>query len=130
MRRCEQHGHVTAGLARQDGAKGADAVKVGCQWVRACQDGQGGAREMGMLVHLYDRMGEDVNERVDRQAALMRVHSSCGVWAWRNFVIQTCHVIMVGGIRRSYHIPQAYNLCLLYVSCCSLIVYPDNCASY
>ena len=89
---------MTAGLARQDGAKGADAVKAGCQWVRACQGGRGGARETGMLVHSYDRVGEDVNERAGRQAAPMRVRSSCGMWTWRNFVIQTCHVIMVGGV--------------------------------
>ena len=48
-------------MARQDGAKGADAVKAGFQWVRACQGGRGGARETGMLVHPYDRVG-DVNE--------------------------------------------------------------------
>ena len=103
----------------------------GCMLV--CQLGGGvskGARPRPCQSEREGVSGTDMRQRGWRGKTVWRVCSSCGMWTWRNFVIQTCHVIMVGGVRRSYHIPRAYNLCLLYVSCCTYIVYPDTCASY
>ena len=116
---------------------------------RACVHARVPSRVAG-LARVRDRAHVRVNEKVRAartcdsgvgearrhegcrccESGVPRVRSSCGMWTSRNFVIQTCHVIMVGGVRRSYHIPRAYNLCLLYVSCCTYIVYPDTYASY